>query len=339
MPGKSGNHIRVLSVPVQRACAELYSHRHHDSYSQPIRLQLGAPWTPRTARVEWRALFAASSCSAPPRTPRAAHVESMPVTSFMHTYPSTSIQKNHTTPATPQGDPARRPTKRPHKQAWPEQDSLSLVFVCARIKYPFLTPAHLHYPHYCNTITRRLRNIRIPPGPSVIRHTPYTIGSDNIVQLLQTSPKAEGPAARDYVGSVRTGAPVLNCLACACSCRPYVLNIYSRIPVAQPHEYEYSFSPVEPCNMSWIRTYSRSMHSQNRLSINRRSYYFHRSAYSTRRTLTLCLIIFSQAVETADRVLAQDPHNSEALRVHVLHLLSQEARYAAAAGRIQVIYI
>jgi len=33
-----------------------------------------------------------------------------------------------------------------------------LVFVCARANHPFITPAHLHYPHYCNTIARRLRD-------------------------------------------------------------------------------------------------------------------------------------------------------------------------------------
>jgi len=39
------------------------------------------------------------------------------------------------------------------------QDILSLVFVCARINHPFITPADLHYKHYCNTIARRLRHI------------------------------------------------------------------------------------------------------------------------------------------------------------------------------------
>ena len=42
---------------------------------------------------------------------------------------------------------------------WHIQDILSLVFVCSRINHPFITPAHLQYPHYCNTIARLLCNI------------------------------------------------------------------------------------------------------------------------------------------------------------------------------------
>jgi len=43
--------------------------------------------------------------------------------------------------------------------AWPIQDIISLVCVCARINPPFITPARSHYPHYSNTIARRLRHI------------------------------------------------------------------------------------------------------------------------------------------------------------------------------------
>ena len=42
----------------------------------------------------------------------------------------------------------------------------------------------------------------------------------------------------------------------------------------------------------------------------------------------------AQAVETAQRVLSQDQHNIEALRLSVLFLLSQESRYDAAKNRI-----
>ena len=46
------------------------------------------------------------------------------------------------------------------------QDILLLVFVCARINHLFITPAHLHYPHYCNTYARLLCNIRpLPDTP------------------------------------------------------------------------------------------------------------------------------------------------------------------------------
>ena len=43
---------------------------------------------------------------------------------------------------------------------------------------------------------------------------------------------------------------------------------------------------------------------------------------------------WDQAIETADRVLSQEPQNIDAVQIHVLHLLSQEARYALASSRI-----
>jgi len=58
---------------------------------------------------------------------------------------------------------------------------LFLCVACARINHPFITPAHPHYPHYCNTIARRLRHIYPPPDPPFICHTPYNIGNGNIV--------------------------------------------------------------------------------------------------------------------------------------------------------------
>jgi len=67
--------------------------------------------------------------------------------------------------------------------AWPTHDILSLVFVCARINRPFVTPAHSHYTDYCNTIGRLLRHIYTPPPPdsTSLCHTPYNIGHDKIV--------------------------------------------------------------------------------------------------------------------------------------------------------------
>jgi len=37
--------------------------------------------------------------------------------------------------------------------------SFICLCVCARIDNPSMPPAHLHYPHYCNTIEQLLRNI------------------------------------------------------------------------------------------------------------------------------------------------------------------------------------
>jgi len=36
---------------------------------------------------------------------------------------------------------------------------------------------------------------------------------------------------------------------------PYMSKTYSRIPEAQPQEYEYGIPPVELCNTTWIHTY------------------------------------------------------------------------------------
>ena len=56
--------------------------------------------------------------------------------------------------------------------------------MCARINYPFITPAHSHYPHYCNTMVRLLRNTLPPPDPLLICHTPYNIGNDYRERLI-----------------------------------------------------------------------------------------------------------------------------------------------------------
>jgi len=66
-----------------------------------------------------------------------------------------------------------------------------------------------------------------------------------------------------------------------------MLNTYSRIPEAQPQEYEYCVPPIGPCNMTWISTYTRCMYSRNRLNMNRIPYLCPRSAYSTRRQGTV----------------------------------------------------
>ena len=49
---------------------------------------------------------------------------------------------------------------------WPLQDILLLSCSCARIKHPFILPAHLHRPHWCNTIARLLGSIAHLIDPS-----------------------------------------------------------------------------------------------------------------------------------------------------------------------------
>jgi len=58
-----------------------------------------------------------------------------------------------------------------------------------------------------------------------------------------------------------------------------VLNIYSRIHVAQLHEYESRVLPGSPC----MCTYLRLVYSYRRLNMNRIPYSILRSAYSTCR--------------------------------------------------------
>jgi len=64
---------------------------------------------------------------------------------------------------------------------WPLQDFVLLLVMCSRINHPCIAPSHLHCPHYCNTITRLLRNIRRPARPPFVCRTPYNIGNDDIV--------------------------------------------------------------------------------------------------------------------------------------------------------------
>jgi len=44
-------------------------------------------------------------------------------------------------------------------------------------------PPPLYCPHYCNTNSRPLCDVRPPPAPApaCVRHAPYDIGNDNIV--------------------------------------------------------------------------------------------------------------------------------------------------------------
>ena len=46
---------------------------------------------------------------------------------------------------------------------------------------PLYCLLHLLCSHYCNTVVRLMRNIRPPPDPPCICHTPYNIGSGNSV--------------------------------------------------------------------------------------------------------------------------------------------------------------
>ena len=73
-----------------------------------------------------------------------------------------------------------------HSRHWPIQDMRLLVCVCARINHPLDAPAHSHYPHYCNTSARLLRNVWHPPDPPFLCHTSYNIGNANIVLSLRS---------------------------------------------------------------------------------------------------------------------------------------------------------
>jgi len=62
---------------------------------------------------------------------------------------------------------------------WPLQDIRLLQSLYARASRPFPAPPHLCCPQYCNTIARRLRNIRSPPPPPplsyAIHHTQLVV--------------------------------------------------------------------------------------------------------------------------------------------------------------------
>ena len=72
--------------------------------------------------------------------------------------------------------PYRSPRVLSRVPIWPLPDIILLRCFFARINHPFIVPSHLHRPHYCNTGVRPLRNIRRPPAPPLVCHTPYNIG-------------------------------------------------------------------------------------------------------------------------------------------------------------------
>jgi len=67
------------------------------------------------------------------------------------------------------------------KVSWPLQEIVILRGFCVRINHPCTAPSHLHCPHYCNAIARLLCNIRRPPDPPFVCHTPYNIDNGNNV--------------------------------------------------------------------------------------------------------------------------------------------------------------
>ena len=71
---------------------------------------------------------------------------------------------------------------------WPLQDIRLPQSVCARANHPFLTPPHLHCPHYCNIIARRLRNIRPPPTTFL-----YAIHNTKLVLAMSCKDQAYPP--------------------------------------------------------------------------------------------------------------------------------------------------
>jgi len=64
---------------------------------------------------------------------------------------------------------------------WPSQEIHCLRGFWARVNHPFIAPPNLHCSRYCNTIARLLRNIRPPPDPACVCHTPYNIGKGTVV--------------------------------------------------------------------------------------------------------------------------------------------------------------
>jgi len=71
---------------------------------------------------------------------------------------------------------------------WPLQDIRLLRDCCARINHPFIHPAHLHCPPWCNTIARLLGSIRLPFRPPMCMLIHRTILVITISCKGQTAP-------------------------------------------------------------------------------------------------------------------------------------------------------
>jgi len=65
--------------------------------------------------------------------------------------------------------------------AWPSEDIVLLLVVCARINRPFILPARLHCPHVAIPLHGYWAIYDPPPDPRCVCHTPYNIGNGNIV--------------------------------------------------------------------------------------------------------------------------------------------------------------
>ena len=59
---------------------------------------------------------------------------------------------------------------------WPLQDIRSLESVLALVNHHFIAPfICIAHSHHCNTIARLIDDIRTPPDPSCVCHTPHTV--------------------------------------------------------------------------------------------------------------------------------------------------------------------
>jgi len=88
---------------------------------------------------------------------------------------------HHAAPVLPGMHTRGRDCVKRQVSAWPLQDVLLLLVVCARINRPFILPAHLHCPHCRNTIARLLGNIRPPLDLPFVCHTLFNIDHNDIL--------------------------------------------------------------------------------------------------------------------------------------------------------------
>jgi len=116
---------------------------------------------------------------------------------------------------------------------WPIQDIRLRRDCCARIDHPFIPPARLHCPPWCNTIARLLDSIRVPFRPRVCML--YTI---LLVITISCKGQGVGGAARlgplDVLDHHGEGQDQSEVVICGCRHRraPHVyvcICIYIRI--------------------------------------------------------------------------------------------------------------
>jgi len=74
--------------------------------------------------------------------------------------------------------------------SWPSKGIRSLQSCLELVYHPCIAPFICFAHNIAIPLHDEMRNIRPPPGPPCIFHTPYNIGNGNIVERLSCGPAA-----------------------------------------------------------------------------------------------------------------------------------------------------